>query len=345
MSVFDNSNFFPEFPFSPSRLRHVQPRPPVTTASQPCKTAIAADLPEVAGPAPDAMPDAAVPGSAPPAIRMPAPQRPALRSLRTPPPPVPLRMLPLATFIWGSRALPPQPRTRADHALIWVTSGRLQLDYPRRHQTLRPGDLRLIPAGTAFAALPMQDARGHVALIPADLAALAGLPAAGLAAHVGAQAAHLLRLLTALASASGARDAGRTADLAALLPRCLATLDPERAPAAAPQIRTGDRDLVERFLTLARASLRDCLSLAELSGQLHCATAALDSACLAARGRRAIELIHDLRLECAAGLLRQGRLPTTQIARQAGYSSQTHFTRAFVAATGRTPEAFRAQPC
>lgn len=342
MSVFDNSSFFSEFPFSPSRLWQAQSRPVVTLAA-PADIAGAADI---ALPLPVAQTDSRgeAGGLAEPPP-MPTATRPALRTLRTPPPPAPLRLLPLATFIWGSRALPPQPRTRADHALVWVTSGRLQLDYPRRHFSLRVGDLRVIPAGTAFATLPMQDTRGHVALIPAEPGALSGLPATGLAAHVGAQAARLLGLLTGLASASAARDVGQAADLAAQLTRCLATLAPESPPAAAPQARNADRDLVERFLTRAGASLRDCLSLAEMAEELRTSTAALDGACRATRGRRAIELIHDLRLERAASLLRHGSLPAAQIAQEAGYSSQTHFTRAFVAATGRTPEAFRAQPC
>ncbi|WP_256445663.1 helix-turn-helix domain-containing protein [Paracoccus everestensis] len=72
---------------------------------------------------------------------------------------------------------------------------------------------------------------------------------------------------------------------------------------------------------------------------------ALDQACMVARGKRAVEVIHDLKLERAAALLRGTNRPTLHIAADLGYSSHGHFIRAFVAATGRTPDRFRAQSC
>lgn len=341
MSKFDNSNFYATFPFTTSGFSDLR-RHRTELAVQQLMASAGVSAPVIVVPdgplSTDHVPTAT---AEPPA----APARPRndVRIRRAVPPAAPARLLPLAAFVWGSRALPPQPRTRQDHALIWVTGGRLHLDFPRRHHRLRPGDLHYVPAGTAFAALPMQGAQGHVALLNPALAgsAAADLPPRGLAAHVGIDGPRLLALLGALAAADPASAAGRLADLA----QCLNGLSPERPPAPEPAGPPQDRNLVERFMALAEARLAGGASLAELAVELRSSMAALDRACTAARGRRAIELIHDLRLERAASLLRQGRQTPAQIAEALGYSSQAHFTRAFVAATGRTPEVFRAQPC
>lgn len=132
--------------------------------------------------------------------------------------------------------------------------------------------------------------------------------------------------------------------LASDLSRCLSQLEPardERLEAAAHTRH--DRALLDRFLAMAAARLDYRGSIADLAGEMGTTTAALDRACIAGRGRRAIEVIHDLRLERAVALLRKTDLGPARIAADLGYSSHAHFTRAFVAATGRTPENFRAQ--
>lgn len=279
-------------------------------------------------------------------IHAPASMRPAWREGRPIGRQQGVRLLPLQAFIWGSRAMPPQPRTRPDHTLIWVTEGRVQLDFPREHLGLRAGDVRHIPAGTAFAAIPSAGARGHVALISARLAAEAEppLPDRGIAAHVGHYAAQFEATLRELAVETPAPDADTLSCLMNLLSLRLRQLLPNR-PAEAPEPVAPDHPLIERFLALAGQRLGSAGSVAELAAELHSTTGALDQACLAARGKRAVELIHDLQLERAVDLLRNTDRPTLRIATDLGYSSHAHFIRAFAAATGRTPDAFRAQSC
>ncbi len=48
-----------------------------------------------------------------------------------------------------------------------------------------------------------------------------------------------------------------------------------------------------------------------------------------------------LRLELAAGMLRDNRLPLSRIAADCGFSDQSHFTRAFSRAMGMAPGAWR----
>lgn len=322
MSLFDGKQFQGFFPFSPSLLGQMS-----------------ASLARVADDSAGTQRDAATePASQPTASGR-------HKVLRSPISTTAARLLPLETFLWGSNALPPQPRTRVDHVLIWVTAGQAQLDFPRRQHRMRAGELRLVPAGTAFAALPMAGARGHVALLPAALVAEAAPALADVrdGVHVGAEGAALLALLTRLA----APDTGpaRARDAVAMLARRLGSLDLAPAPAGATRGARQDRPLVERFLALAEARLTEPGSLAEIAAELRSTMSALDQACIAARGRRAIELLHELRLSRAATLLREGSQSPADIALALGYSSHAHFTRAFVAASGRSPEAFRARPC
>lgn len=255
-----------------------------------------------------------------------------------------IRLLPLEGFTWGSRAKPPQPRTRPEHVLIWVTEGQVHLGFPRDHVVLRAGDLRHIPAGTAFAAVPVAGARGHAVLIAADLVSQATppFPDRGLAAHVGTQAAQLEATLRELAAETPGSDPAAMACLMNLLSLRLGHLAPPR-PRDAPEPGVSDRPMIDRFLALARQRLGESRSVAELAAELGCTTLLLDQACHAAHAKRAVDLIHDLQLECAVDMLRNTARPTQRIADELGYSSHAHFIRAFAAATGRAPDAFRAQ--
>ena len=331
MSAFGHSQWN-GFPFSPSRIR----------AGRPVHDAkvTAPSIPEALPPAADRPAVPALPSRPPAAIT------PALREGRPIGRQQGMRLLPLQAFIWGSRAMPPQPRTRPDHTLIWVTEGRVQLDFPRRQFILRAGDLRHIPPGTAFAAIPSAGARGHVALISPRLAADAEppLPEGGMGAHVDQHAAQLEATLHELAVETADPDGPTLSCLMNLLSLRLGQLLPHR-PAEAGEPAPPDLPLIERFLALADQRLGSVRTVAELAAELRTTTGALDQACLAARSKRAVELIHDLQLERATDLLRMTDRPTMRIAAELGYASHAHFIRAFVAATGRTPDAFRAQSC
>lgn len=272
-------------------------------------------------------------------IERPFAQRPAPRRSD-------IRLLPLEGFVWGARTNPPLPRTRSDHVMIWVTGGAMQLDFPRRRLILGPGAVQFLPTGTGFATLPLGGARGHVLLIAPDLCrnTSPALPRQPVAGSIGIEAQALKATLTDLTVESQndgpqARDATRCH--LGLLAIRLARLDPP-APRPSLSVATApDLPLVERFLHLADAHLGSGRTIGELAEMLGAPTAVLDRACYQARGRRAIELIHDLRYEKAVQMLRSSQIGCAEIARELGYVSLAHFTRAFVARTGRLPESFR----
>jgi AraC family transcriptional activator of pobA len=332
MSVFEHSQW-EGFPFTPSQIRAGRKGPDCDINAS-------------------FIPDALVPVADDPAIEA-ISSAPTSASLRLAPHKgcpirrqLGLRLLHLQAFIWGSGAMPPQPRTHPDHTLIWVTDGRVQLDFPREQTVLHAGDLRHIPAGTAFAAVPLADAKGHVALISTRLAGGAEppLPVHGMAVHMGHHAAQFEATLRELAVETLDPDVPTFSRLMNLLSLSLRQLPPTR-PAEAAKPAAPDHTLIERFLVLAGQRLGSGRSVAELAAELHSTTGALDQACMATRGKRAVEMIHDLQLERAADLLRGTDWTTLRIAADLGYSSHGHFIRAFVAATGRTPDAFRAQSC
>lgn len=257
-----------------------------------------------------------------------------------------LRLLPLGSFVWGARGNPPQPRTRTDHTLIWVTRGYAQLDLPRKERLMAPDTVCFVPSGTAFAFVPRAGAEGHVMLLAPQMAQDNDppFPPGMIAGMAGAEAAALHLTLQEL-SLETARH-GSAAGLHCLL-GMLALLLGRLQPLTAPPDRAGnpmrDRTLLDRFMHLAGSRLKQGITIADLAEELGTTSAALDHACQSGRGKRAIDLIHQIRLEMAAQALRETRHSPAQIARDYGYASHTHFTRAFVAATGRTPEAFRAQ--
>lgn len=123
--------------------------------------ALKAAYPSVPPAPPGAMPRRSPVDALPPGARLQA-QRPVGRQSG-------LRLLPLESFIWGSRGQPPRPRTRPDHILIWVTAGQMHLDFPRDHHLMGADTIRVVPAGTAFAAVPQPGLAGHALLIAPDL--------------------------------------------------------------------------------------------------------------------------------------------------------------------------------
>lgn len=324
-----------------------RPTPPLVApphVAPPLMAPPAAAIPEASAPLPQGL---ALPQGTRPDPLTPAPQT-GMR--RFAPRHASLRLLPLGAFLWGNHASPPQPRTRPEHVLIWVTHGGLALRWPGSRAALRAGDIRFIPAGTAFAALPGAGTQGHVLLLPPDLARglEPALPRHALAGTVGLQAeplAFALRDLVAEAARGDDRAIRGTAlrHHLSLLSLRLQRLDPPAETGSAPGPACADHALVERFLAEIAPDPGRQMTLAELAGQMGTTLTALDRACLAARGRRAIDLLHGLRLERAAEMLRHSDLPAHRIAQVLGYSSLGHFTRAFVAATGRPPDAFRTQ--
>lgn len=265
-----------------------------------------------------------------------------------------LRLIPLAGLHWGgpvrSPAAPRSPRVRGDHVLLRPTDGMVAIMFPRHHHALPAGRVAFIPAGTAFSLKPPPEVRGLALLIPPALCRGLALPAQmrhGLPAGADADADLLDRAMAALGSRAPrdkVQDAATARELAQIA-TVLSRLDEGPGggrSAPSPASLAEARALSGHFLQLARAELQSGQTIAELARRLGCSLAQLDRACRLSRGRSALELLYDLRLQCATEALRNGTQPVAEIADRLGYSGLGHFMRAFLAATGRTPQAYRA---
>jgi AraC-like DNA-binding protein len=61
-------------------------------------------------------------------------------------------------------------------------------------------------------------------------------------------------------------------------------------------------------------------------------------------GKSPMSLVHNVRMQRAAQLLRQGTLSTDEVADRVGFSSRSHFSHAFRRYSGVTPAKFRGTP-
>lgn len=262
-----------------------------------------------------------------------------------------LRLIPLSGFHWGGavrgRNMPPAPRVRGDHVLMLLERGMVQIELPRHQHMLRPGCVAFIPAGTAFAVQPGLEVRGHALLIaPAHGRALPlALPTTfQLGAPAGGDRPMIEPAMLALGAAQLHGRAGETAAACqlGLLAVALSRLDMHAGPRAADRSGMAEaRPLTERFLDLALAELAQGQTIAEMARRLGHTQAHLDRACRQSRGRGALELLYDLRLQHAAQALRNTARPIAEIAQDSGYAGLGHFIRSFAAATGRSPETYR----
>ena len=262
-----------------------------------------------------------------------------------------LRLIPLSGFHWGGavrgRNMPPAPRVRGDHVLMLLERGMVQIELPRHQHVLRPGCVAFIPAGTAFAVQPGLEVLGRALLIaPAHACALPlALPTTfQLGAPAGDDRPMFEPAMQALGAAQLRGRAGETAAACqlGLLAVALSRLDVHAGPGAADRSGMAEaRPLTERFLDLALAELAQSQTIAEMARRLGHTQAHLDRACRQSRGRGALELLYDLRLQCAAEALRKSARPLAEIAQESGYAGLGHFIRSFAAATGRSPETYR----
>ncbi|WP_323032833.1 AraC family transcriptional regulator [Paracoccus sp. (in: a-proteobacteria)] len=257
-----------------------------------------------------------------------------------------VRLIPLAGFRWGSPAqgqtTPPIPRVRGDHVLLRPTGGMVTIVFRRHSHTLLAGHVAFIPAGTAFSLKPSPDVRGMALLVSPGLCAEQPPPPGFSHGIPGTQDARLLDPIMyalSLPDADNTTITGLLGEIVAMLSR----LD-DRAARPGPPAGglTEARTLTERFVQLARSELHSNQTIAEMARRLGYSLAQLDHACRRSRGRSALELLYELRLERATSALRDGNQPVAEIAEMLGYTGLGHFIRAFLAATGRSPEAYRA---
>lgn len=106
----------------------------------------------------------------------------------------------------------------------------------------------------------------------------------------------------------------------------------------------GRSESIQRRIDEATVWLRehfaDELDLAMLSRHVGCAPHYLSRLYKAQTGKTLTQKLREIRIDRAAQLLRSGRCNVTEAALEVGYSSLSHFTKAFVAEKGLRPSDF-----
>ena len=302
-------------------------------------------------------------GSASVEAVFPAPSLPAIPDRAAQPPAVAysgltahvldgLRVAPLASFWWGGTGVTRRPRVRSDHVLMLVDQGGVRIDLPRSGQSCGAGQLVFVPAGSAFAVQPAADAQGAVLRIPSALTRdlTPALPTQLLAGHFSADlraelGAHLSAIQRdgglPVASARQAADA-RLRLLSILLQRADLFSQPQDTRTSVTPLKNGSKRIMRDCIDLAGRELGRGRTLSDLAQAIGVNRVDLDAACQAQRGQTALEMLYDLRFEGAMALLRGTHDSLGSIATRMGYTGVAHLNRAFVAATGRPAESFRA---
>ena len=99
---------------------------------------------------------------------------------------------------------------------------------------------------------------------------------------------------------------------------------------------------IRHLLAWLQAHLHRPLTREELAAQAACSPSRLHDLCVRVLGAAPMRLVARYRIERAQELLLGSDLSMGGIAERCGYSSPFWFSRAFRAATGRTPSAYRA---
>jgi len=100
------------------------------------------------------------------------------------------------------------------------------------------------------------------------------------------------------------------------------------------------RDRIRRVQNLLAADLENPPTLDQLASSVGCSPFYLSRLFSRETGMTLSRYLRHLRLERAAELLRTGRYNVTEAAMEVGYSSLSHFSKAFTAQHGRCPCAY-----
>ena len=99
--------------------------------------------------------------------------------------------------------------------------------------------------------------------------------------------------------------------------------------------------VIHAALEFCDANYQQTIHLAEIAAAAGYSPSHLSRLFSIYLGRSVSGYVRDLRLNSAKHLLEHTDRPVSEIARAVGYSDHSHFTRAFIRATGRSPRAYR----
>lgn len=104
-------------------------------------------------------------------------------------------------------------------------------------------------------------------------------------------------------------------------------------------------DQLERMMVFLNTHYHEEISLSKLSKEFNMNRTSLENLFIKATGLPVITYIIRLRIRMASMILRDTRLPISEIVSRVGFNDRTHFTRSFKKSMGVSPRDYRAKYC
>lgn len=252
------------------------------------------------------------------------------------------RVVPIARLAQGGRWRVEALRALPEACLLWFTRGQGRVTLDGVTRGYGPHNAIFVPAGIihGFEIAPQTVGLAvFFGISPPD-----PLPARALHLRVR-EAAPQVELSALIEAASREFESNRPgAARAARFQLGLIGVWLERQAAVQPnevEANDGARRLVARYSALLERDFRTGQGVAAYAAELGVTATHLTRACRATSGRAALELLRERRLYEARRLLSETVTPVQDIASGLGFGSAAYFSRAFHAATGKTPSEFR----
>lgn len=231
----------------------------------------------------------------------------------------------------ADEALPPHAHQRAHFCL--VVAGRYTEWVDAGEAARRAGDLLFYAAGTDHAETHHE--AGHHLLIEIDDRLAGRLPAGGSASDGVRSCGGAARWIAGRLLVEAEHEDGAA-------PLAVEGLMLQLLAATARSAAAGSRPAwIDRGRELLRGELASPPSIDELARRLGLPTGRLERDLRRWEDTTLAALVRRLRVEVAAERLISSDESLAEIALGTGYCDQSHFTRAFRAATGSTPGAYR----
>ena len=228
------------------------------------------------------------------------------------------------------------------HRLFWITRGQGRISVNCITRGYGPNTAVFVPARAPMALeLPSQTQGLELCLPPDETLGLPPDPFHLRVSNIEAQGvltSHLEKIERELAARAPAME--RALSAYALLISVWMARELSRQEGSI--LRERAHRLVELFAERMEAQFRTGKGVADYAAQLQVTPTHLSRVCREAAGRPAHALLSERIMYEARRLLLDTDLPAREIAEHLGFSSAAYFTRAFSAATGRTPSDFRA---
>ena len=246
---------------------------------------------------------------------------------------------------WHNRGGRPIGGTAA-HAAIEIawTEGGTPTEYTVGGSALvlRPSSIVVIPSNVEHKTTIGPDARVNViAVEDTAMAEMADAMGVGheLSASMTQEAPRLISLCRLILQEAGEERAGHELVLDALTEALTVEVLRAHAPAVVPSSARAHDPRIRRAVSFIEASFAEPLSLDAIAKVAGMSRFHFGRMFEAEVGKSPYRYLVDVRLACAATLLKSGKVSVTQTAFRVGYSDLGRFGRAFRARFGMTPRA------